>query len=213
MSARVEIIPDEGPPSARGPRRRCVVTRESGPGARMLRFVVAPDNRLLPDLEARLPGRGLWLNARKDVLDKALDKRLFARAARAPVEAAPDLAATVERLLARRCLDLLGLARRAGQAVNGYDRVRAALEAGGAAVLLAAVDGAEDGRRKLAGLGRDLPRIEAFTAEELGAALGRGHAVHAAVGPGRLADRLIAEVRRLAGFRAGALREASAERR
>lgn len=93
------------------------------------------------------------------------------------------MATIVERLLVRRCLDLLGLAKRAGQAVFGFDRVRAELASGHGAVLLAASDGSADGRGKLAALGRRWPRIEAFDAAEIGAAAGRGATIHAIVLP------------------------------
>jgi ribosomal protein L7Ae-like RNA K-turn-binding protein len=116
-----------------------------------------------------------------------------------------DLAETVERLLASRALGCVGLARRAGQVVGGFDQVRAALRASKAAVLIAAADGAADGRSKLRRLAPDLPLITAFSRSERGACLGRDDVVHVAVAPGGLAQRLLRDVERLAGFRPGAL--------
>jgi len=49
-----------------------------------------------------------------------------------------------------------------------------------------------------------LPIVSCLSARETGAAIGREHAVHVALKPGRLADLFLAEARRLAGFRAGA---------
>jgi ribosomal protein L7Ae-like RNA K-turn-binding protein len=154
-----------------------------------------------PDPDARLPGRGMWLSADRNVLDKAVARNVFARAARAPVQAEVDLVEQVERLLARRALDTLGLARRAGQVAMGFERVRLRLRAGTAAVLVAASDGAADGGRKLRALAPRLPLITAFSSTELGAALGRERLVHVAVAPGGLAQRLLRDVERLAGFR------------
>jgi predicted RNA-binding protein YlxR (DUF448 family) len=185
--------------------RRCLVTREVRPRAALLRFVRDPEGRVLPDVEARLPGRGMWLSSELDVVNKAVAKNLFARAARAPTRAAADLGEQVERLLARRALATLGLARRAGQVAAGFEQVRAALRSHEAAVLLAASDGAADGRRKLRRLAPDLPLIVAFGSAELGAALGRDSLVHVAVAPGALAQRLLQDVARLAGFRRDAL--------
>jgi uncharacterized protein len=170
---------------------------------RLLRFVVGPDGVLVPDVEARLPGRGLWLTPRRDIVDRAVAKRLFARAARQPVSVPADLADRIEALLARRCGDVLGLARRAGLAVAGFDRVSDMVRRGKAAMLLFAADGAEGGRQKLAALGHDLPSAAVLTAAELGAAFGRDRIVHAAIGGGPLCDRLRLDVARLAGFRAG----------
>ena len=184
------------------PERRCLVTREVKERDRMVRFVLDPAGQVVPDVDGRLPGRGMWLSADRNVLNRAVAANLFARAARVRVRVAADLAEQVEGLLASRALDCLGLARRAGQVTMGFEQVRASLRSSSAAVLLAAADSAADGRRKLRRLAPDLPVITAFSKAELGAALGRDGIVHVAVAPGGLARRLIAGVRRLAGFRA-----------
>lgn len=170
----------------------------------MLRFVVGPDATIVPDIDARLPGRGLWLTPQRDIIERAVAKRVFARAARQPVSVPPELVDRIEALLARRCGDLLGLARRAGLAVAGFDRVGEAVRRGGAALLLVALDGAEGGRRKLAALAREVPAASVLNAAELGAAFGRERIVHAAVGGGPLCRRLFVDLSRLAGLRAAA---------
>jgi len=185
--------------------RRCLVTREVRAREELLRFVLDPDGWVRPDLEARLPGRGMWLSADRNVVKKAVAKNLFARAARAPARVAADLVEQVEWLLTRRGLATLGLARRAGQVALGFEQVRLWLRSGSAAVLVAASDGAADGRRKLRRLAPDLPLIVAFSSAELGAALGRESLVHVAIAPGGLAQRLLQDMGRLAGFRADVL--------
>jgi uncharacterized protein len=175
----------------------------------LLRFVIGPEGELVPDVAARLPGRGLWLTPRRDIVERAVAKRLFARASRRPVTVPPGLADRIEALLAQRCRDGLGLARRAGLAVGGFAKVRAAVRAGDAAVLFGAVDAAEGGRRKMRGVGRGLPMVIALTAAEIGAAFGRDQLVHASVGPGPLSTRLLTDAGKLAGFRAGAMVESA----
>lgn len=187
-----------------GPLRRCLVSGEVRARRELVRFVVGPEGRVVPDVAERLPGRGLWLTARRDIVSTAVTKRLFARAARAPVLAEDTLADRVEALLAQRCCDLLGLARRAGRAVMGFTKVHAALAGGKAAVLVAAADGAADGRGKLSALACGLPLVDRLTAAELGSAFGREHVVHAVLMPGRIAEAFLADGARLAGFRAGA---------
>ena len=174
----------------------------------LIRFVVGPDGRIHPDVAERLPGRGLWMLARRDIVARAVKKRLFGRAARAAVGVDEDLDQRVEALLARRAIDLIGLARRAGLAVCGFAKVEAALAAGKAAVLIAASDGSADGRGKLRARAPGLPLVETLTSAELGAAFGREGAVHAVLGAGPLAEAFLAAAGRLAGFR-GALAGAS----
>jgi uncharacterized protein len=181
--------------------RRCFVTGEVRPKAELVRFVVDPAGRIVPDVAARLPGRGLWLTARRDIVERAVAKRLFARAARATVVVEDGLADRIEALLAARCSDLLGLARRAGQAVAGYVKVRELVAGGGAAVLVEAADGGVDARSKLVAVAPGLMLVDRLSCAELSAALGREHVVHAALAPGRLAAAFVAETTRLAGFR------------
>jgi uncharacterized protein len=185
--------------------RRCIATGELRERATLLRFVVAPDGELVPDVAARLPGRGLWLMPRRDIVERAVAKRLFARAARRPISAPLGLADRIETLLARRCCETLGLARRAGQAVAGFERVADMTRRGRVGLLVFAVDGAETGRRRVSALGREVPAAGVLTGAELGAAFGRDRVAHVAVAPGPFATRLAADMRRIAGFRAGAV--------
>ena len=184
-----------------GPERRCIVTGDRCCADGLIRFVLAPDGTVVPDLDARLPGRGLWLSARRDVVKAACAKRAFARAARTAAIVPDDLDDRLEALLIRRCVDRLGLARRAGQAVAGFEKVRARLKEGRSGLLLGARDGTDDGRAKLRGLSPGGPERAELAADELGAAFGRDRAVHAWVADGGLARGLDRELDRLAGFR------------
>jgi len=204
-------------PAAEGPLRRCIATRQVKPKEELLRFVAGPDNVLVPDLAGKLPGRGLWVSADRAALDLALQKNLFAKAAKAPLRVPTGLADEVARLLRRRCLELIGLARGAGQAVAGYEKVDAWLEQGRVTVLLEASDGAADGKRRLAAKAgathieripatAERPRvalIDLFSAAELASALGREHVVHAALSEGGLARALLADAARLKAVIAG----------
>lgn len=203
-AADLEDCLDDGPETGRkkaAPVRRCLVTGDRKPRDRMIRFVVGPDDSVVPDLKASLPGRGMWLSADRESIKTACTRSLFARAARRRVVAPDDLADRVEALLARRCTDWLSRANRAGAAVTGFEKVRAALKADASGVVLAARDGAEDGRRKIKALADKRPVIDLLTAQEIAGAFGRDHAVHVWVAPGGLADGLMVDAARLAGFR------------
>ena len=183
------------------PERRCIATGESGEVAPMIRFVLAPDGALTPDLAEKLPGRGAWVTAGRAELAQAVKKRAFARAFRQPVDAPEGLADRLEALLAQRAVEALSLARKAGLAVAGFEKVKARLREGGVAALMAARDGAADGRAKLAPLAGEAEIVESLTADEMGQAFGRQTAVHAALSPGGATIRVLREARRLDGFR------------
>lgn len=184
-----------------GPERRCIVLGTSGPTDPLVRFVLGPDGTVVPDLAERLPGRGAWVTADAAALAKACSRRLFSRAFRTQAQTPPDLVAMVETGLARRLVDALALARKAGLATAGFDAVKSRLKAGPVAALVEAADGAEGGRAKLRPLAGEAPRIDALTATELGLAFGREFVIHAVLDSGGATDRAVREQRRLKGFR------------
>jgi Predicted nucleic-acid-binding protein implicated in transcription termination len=190
--------------------RRCIASGDVLPEDELIRFAVSPDGEVVPDLDASLPGRGIWLKADRKAFAKALAKNDFSKAAKAKVKARPDLAEHVEKLLVSRLLADLGMARRAGLLECGFDQVVRALDKKVAPVVfLQAADAAEDGQRKvvaaLKSRGLKGETIGLLSREELGLALGRENVVHAAVRPSGLADRLIFNAKRLAGLRSSSV--------
>ena len=213
--------PDDGLDPETGPLRRCIIKRERLPKERMIRFVVGPDRQLVPDLAARLPGRGMWLSASGDVLHSASGDdtslrnlaRAFARAARGPVTLPPDLPATLQAALVRRMTEFLGLARRAGQAVAGYEKAREMLQAGRARLLVQAADGSPAEKLRIrSGLAAGVEIIDLLPGEALGRVFGRDYLVLIAVAPGKLAEALVLETGRLTGLRTGSERTKGSER-
>ena len=197
----VEEIEDDSD----GPNRRCLVLGASQPTELLVRFVVGPEETIVPDIDERLPGRGFWLSARRDVVETAVKRKAFHRAARRPVVVPEDLAGLVERLLLRRCMDSLGLARRSGRAVSGFDKVSSAMSEG-PGWLIEAHDGSADGARKIGQAANraatPVRRVEpALTAAELGLAFARDRAVHGWVTSGPLAKRIARDMARLASYR------------
>lgn len=185
--------------------RRCLASGQSLPADQLIRFVVSPDGVLIPDLAAELPGRGLWVSAARTALEKVLSGKGFLRAARRQIVISPDLADQVAALLARRTVQMLGFARKAGVAVCGREKAEALARAGKIGVLLAASDGAEDGIGKVARLATAVApgtyRVNWLTGAELSLAFGRENVIHAAIAQGRMADRFRLEADRLHGFR------------
>lgn len=183
------------------PERRCIVTGRTAPKRELVRFVVDPAGRIVPDLAGRLPGRGIWVSADRAALSRAVEKRLFARAARQPVEVPEDLVDRVEAGLARRVVDAISLARKAGQAVAGFEKCREWLTGGRAAVLVQARDGSPRERARLRPPAGPASLVEVLDASELGLAFGRERVIHCALAAGGLAPHVVEEAARLAGLR------------
>lgn len=190
--------------------RTCIVTRTARPAEELIRFVADPDGVVVPDLKARLPGRGAWVTADAGHVGLAVRRRAFARALKQPVEVPDDLVGMVERLLERRALDALGLAAAAGQVVCGFTKTAQGAKAGSLALVLVASDAADDSRRKIAAACGDGLLMSEFTNEQMSLALGRPNVIHAGVAAGRAATSLEAAIARLARYREGAAGRADA---
>lgn len=171
-----------------------------------MRFAIGPEG-VVPDVLARVPGRGVWVEARREAVEAAVKRNAFARSLKRPVEIPAGLPDLAEARLAAQCLSILGLGAKAGALALGFDQVEAAIRKAPPLGLIEAADGAADGRERLQRLafglwGAEPATVGCFTAAELGMALGRDRVVHAAWLHERMAQRWAADIERLAGFRA-----------
>ncbi|PJE31256.1 hypothetical protein PSM7751_03556 [Pseudooceanicola marinus] len=184
-----------------GPERKCIVTGEVQPKAGLMRFVVGPEGQVVPDVAEKLPGRGIWVTSEREAIDTAAKKKLFSRSAKQQVTVPDNLSDMVETLLAKRVCELLALARKSGDAVAGYEKVKDMLAKEEATALIQACDGSTRGKTKLSTPHRG-KYIGWLTASELGLAFGRETVIHAALGTGGLSKRVVEEAARLRGLRA-----------
>ena len=185
-------------------RRRDIVSGCAMPEAELIRFVEDLEGVVTPDLGRKLPGRGFWVAADRNSVELARRKGLFSRSARKAVRAPDTLASDVERLLAERLLSGLGLQRKAGRVVTGFDVIREELSRGTVVALVEAKDGSAEQRRRLLGRAsaseRPIRIVGLFDCRQISLALGGENVIHAALLSGRGAERWLAEVERLAGF-------------
>ena len=200
---RKRVDGDEG---VEGSLRRCIASGETMAPERMVRFVVGPEGEVVPDIAHKLPGRGYWVAASRVVLQRAVERDAFSKAAKSKVAVPADLADRVEALIVARLGDLLGLARRAGMLTLGFAKVEPLLksQAGRIAALVEASNSGGADRGKLIGIARRNPGIRVvgcLTDQEIGVALGRENVIHACLSHGPLADRFLSEAERLGGFR------------
>ena len=196
-----------------GMERHCALTRQLKPVGELIRFVVGPAGEVVPDVKRKLPGRGIWISGTRAAVEEAVKRNVFARGFKHDVLVAPDLAATVERLLERSALDALAIAGKAGQVVGGFVKVEAVLREDDVKALIHARDAAGDGIRKLeskldaashrkTGKGsREIAIIDLFSGGQLDLALNRPNVVHAALLAGPGSETFLARIARLQRFR------------
>ena len=187
-------------PRLDGPERKCIATGEVEPKTGLVRFVLGPEDQVVPDILGKLPGRGVYVSATREALEKAVDKSLFSRGLKQSARVPEGLVDEVERQLARRVIDLISLARKSGKATAGYEKVKDFLQREDAQVLMQASDGSARGKTKLS-----TPHYGQYigwlTADELGLAFGRQTLIHGALASGGLTQRVVEEAQRLRGMR------------
>lgn len=215
------ISPPEGdgagkgaPSESRQNERRCILAGESSPREGLIRLAVSPSGLVLPDVQAKAPGRGAWIGVTRAELEEAMAKgRLKAALARAfksgDLEIPADLPEKIESALARVLLDRLGLELRAGSLILGTQRIAEAARGGAVELLAHASDASEDGRKKLDQAWRvgseregsgDRGLVLPLDRMALSVALGRENVVHLAVGHPRAAARIAGLLQRLIHF-------------
>lgn len=193
------------------PERTCAVSRATLPPEDLIRFVLAPDGSIVPDLARKLPGRGVWVTCSRESVALAARKNVFARSLKRTVTLPDDLSGQVEQLLLQRACNALSLANKAGLVVAGFTKAEKVVAQGDAIALIHADDAADDSRGKLdrkyrAILAEIAPEtapeiIIALTNGELSLALGRSHVVHAALTKGGATQNFIKEAGRLRRYR------------
>ncbi|MDR6664906.1 RNA-binding protein [Rhizobium sp. 1399] len=193
--------------------RMCIATRESGSPDELIRFVAAPDGTVVPDLKRTLPGRGCWVKIDRSLVERAVAKKLFARALKADVKAADDLAERVERLFLQQLLQMMNMARKAGQLVTGSAKVDAAIRSGAALAVFHSTDAAADGVRKIDQARKawhlgmeteeEIPSFRLFSESEMEGVMGQNAFIHAAVLAGQAGEGVVKRAKMLEQYRNG----------
>ena len=207
---------DNGPRTDKSATMRmCAVTREVRPIGELIRFVVSPQGEVIADLKRKLPGRGLWVSASRQIVAEAVRRNQFAKGFKREIRAKATLPADTEALLVRSATEALAMVAKAGQVVSGFSKVEGALREGQAQALIHASDGAADGIRKLDAIVRqkrgnigesqdfpqDFPIVNVLTSAELDLALGRSNVIHAALLAGPASQTFLSRCQILVRYR------------
>lgn len=183
-----------------GSERKCIATGETQPKQGLIRFVMGPEGQVVPDVMEKLPGRGVYVASSRPALETAVKKKLFARGFKSQVQVSGGLVGEVEDQVVRRLVGLISLARKSGDAVVSFEKVKDWLAKEEARVLIQASDGSGRGKSKLSTPYKG-KFIGCLTADELGMAFGRQTVIHAALASGGLSKRVVDEAQRLQGLR------------
>ncbi|WP_455482092.1 RNA-binding protein [Bartonella sp. B35(2025)] len=189
--------------------RTCIVTRKNASAKTLIRFVIGPNNQIIPDLKSNLPGRGIWISAHRSIIEKAIKQKAFNKSLKTDVEVAPNLAHIVDTLLLKAALGSLSMARKAGAAIMGATKVNEAIRAGQVIFVLHAKEATEDGKRKISQAiytiqqqkNQNIKTVSLFTSNEMSVAFGVNSVMHAALLNKKAAEGLLKTIYKLTAYR------------
>ncbi|KEG21150.1 RNA-binding protein [Bartonella bacilliformis] len=189
--------------------RTCIVTRKSASATTLIRFVIGPNNQIVPDLKANLPGRGVWVSSHYATIEEAVKRKSFSKSFKTDVEVAANLPNIVDKLLLKSALSALSMARKAGAIVTGATKVDAAIRSGQAILVLHAKEATDNGIQKISQAIHALQKqtnhtvkaISLFTNDEMSMAFGTNHVIHAALLNTKAADGFIKIIYKLIAYR------------
>jgi len=208
LSAKKRARKDE---QATRPLRSCAHSCVHRPVEELIRFVLSPEDVVIPDLSNRLPGRGIWLTTSRDCVAQAITAKAFHRSAKRNVVVPDDLLERIERLLILKATQTLAMANKAGFVVSGFSKVETALLRDDTLALIHGMDGASDGTAKLDRKFNAIKKsrneaaqiVAVLTIDQLSLALGRENVVHAAIAKSGVAKSFLTAANRLNRFYAG----------
>ena len=184
--------------------RRCALTKEAKPDYELIRFVANECGEVFADVNAKAPGRGVWISADKASLETAIKTNAFARSLKRNCFPKPELLVQTQNALVQKCLSMLGFAKRSGEILFGFDTVLDSVKNKKPAFIIEAQDSADDGRDKILRAAYkkwgEIEIIGCFDNQSLSQVLGRENVIHAVFLKGIFAQNWGKEISRLGGF-------------
>ena len=92
-----------------------------------IKISLSPDNRLVPDLRDKLPGKSIWLPANKALITDILRKKDLKSYFGVSEILTPDLVFLIEMILRKKILNSISLAKKAGFLAIGLDTIKTKL--------------------------------------------------------------------------------------
>ena len=161
--------------------RKCIITGEVKPKSELLRFTVLPDNSLIPDFNKKLGGKGVYFSNSKRLIEETFKTVKIGKVLHKPVKFDQDLAQVVEKLLAAKGLEVLNLARKSGNLILGFEKIKEQIIKNKVAFVVEAADAGADGKQKMSELCKSIEIISVYDSDTFAKAFGRELVVYLAV--------------------------------
>ena len=172
--------------------RRCVLTGEVKPKTDLLRFVLLEDGTVIPDFNKKVAGHGFYISNSQKLLKGLTVKNPLNKILHTNTVISEDLPQMVEQILYKKGLEAVNLARKAGDLVCGFEKIKDLIAKDKAALVIEAADAGDDGRQKIAAMAKNLEKFTIYDVATLSKALNRENTVYLAVKKSPI-SRLVSE--------------------
>ena len=162
-------------------RRKCIMTGEVRPKSELLRFTVLKNGDFIPDFNKKFSGKGVYISNSKSLLEKAFKTVRIGKILHCNVNPYPNLAELVEKMLAAKGLEALNLARKSGNLILGFEKVKDCIIKGKAAFVIQASDAGADGKEKIDALCKNTEKFVLYDSATLDKAFNHDTTVYSAV--------------------------------
>ena len=92
-----------------------------------IKISLSPENKLIPDLCDKLPGKSVWIPANKAIIIDTLRKEDLETYFGIPKIFSPDLVSLIEMLLRKRILSTISMTKKSGVLAIGLDAIKTLL--------------------------------------------------------------------------------------
>ena len=173
------------------PLRKCIVSGLLFEKHKLIRFVVSPSKTVVPDINQKLPGRGVWIQAQRQTIDAALTGKCFQRAFYSNVKVEKNLIDIILQQIKKKLCDQISLARKAGKTVSGANQVKTALIKEEFGLLIQASDGSKRETSRFSQSIDDKKIINCLAGKELGTIFSRERVVHCVIFSSAFVENII----------------------
>ena len=161
--------------------RKCILSGETKPKSELLRFVVLEKGRLVPDFDKKLSGKGIYLSNSKHVIETVVNSPKINKIFHKQVKAELNLPDIIEKILADKGLSALNLARKSGNLVLGFEKIKEQIIKDKVAFVIEATDAGSDGKKKMSELGAKIEILSIYNSAAFEKAFNREMVVYLAV--------------------------------
>ena len=161
--------------------RKCVLTGASMPKEELLRFVLLQDGTVVPDFNKKLDGHGFYISDSKALLEGLVSRNPLNKILHTKTVITADLPQIVEQILCKKGLDAINLARKSGNLVLGFEKVKDIAAKGKIAFIIEALDAGHDSKQKMMSQTPNIEKLVIYDVATLSKALNRENTVYAAL--------------------------------